>query len=115
MPPKTRASSIRAASKARADEREAQKAIRAMQLAKMVAEKKAKALEKKTREADKAAQEAATLVKKTLALSAPGTTSVIPPMTIAPPANGKTLFPFYFFFILEFKKLCIRALRHVDQ
>ena len=103
MPPKTRASSIRDASKAKADEEEAQEAIRATQLAKMVAEKKAKALEKKTQETDKAAQEAAALLKKTLALSAPGTTSAIPPMTIAPPANGKTLFPFHFFFILEFK------------
>jgi len=108
MPPKTRASSIRDASKAKADEEEAQEAVRATKLAKMVAEKKAKALEKKTQESDKAAQEAAALVKQTLALSAPGTTAAIPSTTTASPATGNTLFPFHhhfiFFFILEFKR-----------
>jgi hypothetical protein len=104
MPPKTRSSSIKDASKAKANEEEALEAIRAAKLARMVAEKKAKASEKKTQETDRAAQEAADLVKRTLALSVSETTATVPPTATMPSATGKTMLPFpYFihFFLFE--------------
>ena len=103
MPHKTRSSSIKDTSKAKANEEEALEAIRAAKLARMVAEKKAKALEKKTQEADRAAQEAADLVKQTLALSVPETTATVPLTATVPSATGKTMFPFPHFIFFYFR------------
>jgi multidrug efflux pump subunit AcrB len=102
MPPKTRAASVRDASRIRADEEEAQEAIRAKRLASMVAEKKVKASVKKTQESDRAAQEAADLVKQTLALSASDTAAIAPPTATVPSATGKTIFLFFFFVSTSF-------------
>jgi hypothetical protein len=102
MPPKTRAASVRDASRAKANEEEAQEAIRAERLASMVAEKKAKASVKKTQESDRAAQEAADLVKQTLALSVPETAATAPPAVTVPSAIGKTTFLFPHFVIIIF-------------